>query len=722
VFGLLPERAREPLFEAAWLPYVTPAIAELIAAGDALIESLRGLAAHSLFVLRHGEGRESYSLHPFFAQFLRERAQHMRGPEWSQALREQSARALLALGDRAAAIELWLEAGETSRAEPEIAAEAERLYELVRVKTLVRWGLAIPEAARSPRLRYWLGRALLLSDTPRGRDELAAAVRAFAALGADDWQLRALCYEISSYFLGASELGRAREALDRLLALAPDPDAIADPELRALAVLAGWNVIFMCAPDHPELPRWRDRVWRLLTADGEPTIKARLGMLLSWHDYYVGAYREISETRRVLDATLADPRLSPYGRLVWALIALRDCWVRGAFEEGRARLRDALAEASTTGIHVLDASLRMHGICIALLDGDLVEARQSVAAIEASGAAETAYTRWQRLVFSAWLALLEGDPDRGLRIARDSADAALGGSPLCFSLAAEAYAQVALGQLEAAGASIASLEALALSGRNAFAQFHACLLTACVAGARDERARRSEALRAGFALGRAQGFLHFPLALPAVLSELGASALAEGIEPAYTRELIHARRLRPPDDARDLGTWPWPLRVEIFGGLRLSKDGEPLVSAPRSQRRPLEILEALVALGAREVDANALSDALWPDSDGDAAQHALETGLHRLRKLVGKQAVVQRAGRISLDERTVWLDLWALERELVACERATRRGASAEAASCRARIRALHRGPAFGDATAPESVALRARLQRRVERALGTAV
>ncbi len=726
VFGLLPASQREPLLEAAWLPYVTPELARALAPDGGLIECLRGLEAHSLFVLRHGTGGDSYSLHPFFAQFLRERGELTRGAEWARAQRDQTARVLVALGDRAAAIELWLEAGDVASVEPEIAGEAERLVEEVRVTTLVRWASAVPASARSPRLRYWLGRALLLVDTARGRAELAAAERAFAAEGARDWQVRALCYEISSYFLGgSSDLGPARAALDRLLALAPDPEAIADAEIRALVVLAVWNVLFMCAPEHPELARWRERVWRLLVAEGDPTVKMRLGMLLSWHDYYVGAYREISEARRALDATLNDPHLSPYGRLVWALLALRECWVRGAFDEGRSRLRDALAEASATSIHVLDTSLRIHGVCIALLDDDIAGARQLFAAIEASGSGESTYNRWQRLVHSAWLALLEGDPARALSIARDSAEAArplLGSSPLCFSLIAEAYAALALGDGATAGAAIAALAARAASARNAFAQFHAHLLGARAAAHRGEHEREAAALRAGFALGRAQGFLHFPLALPSELAELAARALANGIEPGYARELILARRLAPPENARDSEAWPWPLRIEIFGGLRVARSGEPLAIAGRSQRRPLDILSALIALGGRNVDADVLSDALWPDSDGDAAQHALETGLHRLRKLVGKEAIRTRAGHVSLDERVVWLDLWALERELAAFERCARLGARGEVATRRERIRALHCGPAFGEATAPESVALRIRLERRVDRALRTPV
>jgi DNA-binding SARP family transcriptional activator len=41
---------------------------------------------------------------------------------------------------------------------------------------------------------------------------------------------------------------------------------------------------------------------------------------------------------------------------------------------------------------------------------------------------------------------------------------------------------------------------------------------------------------------------------------------------------------------------------------------------------------------------------------------ALRSGLHRLRKLLGREdAVVLRDGHLSLNERVVWVDVWAVQ-------------------------------------------------------------
>ena len=187
--------------------------------------------------------------------------------------------------------------------------------------------------------------------------------------------------------------------------------------------------------------------------------------------------------------------------------------------------------------------------------------------------------------------------------------------------------------------------------------------------------------------------------------------------------------MRPSSFARDgshrprLGAifpaWPWALRMHICGGFRVQVAGEPVAFRGRAQQRPLELLQRLVIHGGRDVYAGALADELWPDSDGDAAQHALESCLHRLRKLVGKDSLATRAGRISLDERRVWLDLWALERELDGLDADRGRGAAAGQLDLRrARIRALHRGPVFGEEGPIPAHGLRTRIETRVARAL----
>jgi LuxR family transcriptional regulator, maltose regulon positive regulatory protein len=115
----------------------------------------------------------------------------------------------------------------------------------------------------------------------------------------------------------------------------------------------------------------------------------------------------------------------------------------------------------------------------------------------------------------------------------------------------------------------------------------------------------------------------------------------------------------------ELEVWPWAFRVHVLGSFRLLKCGDPIRLSCRAQPKPLELLQALIAFGGSDVGAGTLSDALYPDSDGDAGYHALESALYRLRRLLGAHdAVRMAASRLSLDRRIFWVDMWEFERVL----------------------------------------------------------
>src|ERR1700690_30197 len=106
-------------------------------------------------------------------------------------------------------------------------------------------------------------------------------------------------------------------------------------------------------------------------------------------------------------------------------------------------------------------------------------------------------------------------------------------------------------------------------------------------------------------------------------------------------------------------------RVHVLGRFRLAKGDTPLTIPPRS-RKPQELLQALIAFGGTEVGAGVLVDSLWPDAEGDAAYHALETALYRLRQLLGAHdAIRMEGGKASLNRDHVWVDMWEFEEELL---------------------------------------------------------
>jgi LuxR family transcriptional regulator, maltose regulon positive regulatory protein len=148
---------------------------------------------------------------------------------------------------------------------------------------------------------------------------------------------------------------------------------------------------------------------------------------------------------------------------------------------------------------------------------------------------------------------------------------------------------------------------------------------------------------------------------PRQMAELCIEALRSGTETV--RELTKQYSSRPSSELESARTRPF--RVFVLGRFQVLKDNAPIRFSRRQQRKPLELLQALIAFGGTEVSAGKLTDALWPDSEGDAGYHALESALYRLRQFLGApSAVVMAGGKLTLDRRQVWVDMWAFESEL----------------------------------------------------------
>jgi ATP/maltotriose-dependent transcriptional regulator MalT len=132
-------------------------------------------------------------------------------------------------------------------------------------------------------------------------------------------------------------------------------------------------------------------------------------------------------------------------------------------------------------------------------------------------------------------------------------------------------------------------------------------------------------------------------------------------EELYSPSELQQYRLAPA--AADLEEWP--IKIFTLGGFKILKNGTEIRFARKVQKRSLELLQALIALGSTDVAVTTLTEALWPDSEGDAAYHAFENTLYRLRQLLGAAgALVLSGGKLTLDSNHCWVDVWALERHL----------------------------------------------------------
>lgn len=126
-----------------------------------------------------------------------------------------------------------------------------------------------------------------------------------------------------------------------------------------------------------------------------------------------------------------------------------------------------------------------------------------------------------------------------------------------------------------------------------------------------------------------------------------------------------SRRARtPPTAAIEFDAQSWPLKIYALGRFSVVKDGTPIRLHGKGQKKPLNLLKALISYGGRDISEEKLAETLWPDAEGDAAKASLKATLHRLRRLIGGKAIIVAEGKLTLDARRCWVDEWALERQI----------------------------------------------------------
>src|SRR4029077_20264547 len=106
----------------------------------------------------------------------------------------------------------------------------------------------------------------------------------------------------------------------------------------------------------------------------------------------------------------------------------------------------------------------------------------------------------------------------------------------------------------------------------------------------------------------------------------------------------------------------WPIRIYTLGRFSVLRGDDPIKFSAKTQKKPLELLRALIARGGRAVHINDIMNILWP-AEGPSARVNFDMALMRLRKLLGSpDAVILTEGRLTLDPQVCWVDAWTFER------------------------------------------------------------
>jgi LuxR family transcriptional regulator, maltose regulon positive regulatory protein len=508
------------------------------------------------------------------------------------------------------------------------------------------------------------GLALADADVASGRVELRDALRKFDALRDAPGRLLAGAALVQCIGIADDDYTGFEEAVAAVEASAAAAATLADPADRltaeAGALVAGW----FRRLDDPALPARAEAVVRMLgeTASAAP-VRARAGLTALGYYEARMSLEDVLWVGLAMRPVLADPAVGA---------RLADEWhhmlVQGFYQCGAPERADAVRIARRASSDALAPAIELK---LLLLDAQLAigEARSAPGLAALNQATPLLTPRaprpaaWWHLLRSR-LHLMEGQhrdalihARLALRLAQESR---LPERWMGVTVMQEGQVQLASGRpaeavpfFERAGRAASGTQADFCWSLAHFARALAEFDRGAVDSGRVQ-------LGEGLAIARRLQWLNFLRACPQVAATLCALALEHGIEEAFVREVIGARGLEA--GRRDLASWPWPIRIMTLGRFAIELNGAELVFRGKVAKKPLELLQFIIASSGSDVSTDTATFAIWRELDGDNAKAALNVALHRLRKLLGSDdAVLLELGRLSLNERLVWVDCLAFE-------------------------------------------------------------
>ena len=720
------------LLATACLPQMTVEMAQSVS-GNARAENiLSDLHRSNYFVGMHKARPEAvYQYHPMFRDFLLAHIDQRLAKDQRRRLQRTAAMVLEQSGRAEEAVALFRESHDWEEMARLIEAQAPTLLAQGRGETLARWSEDLPPEVRDrhPWVVYWTA-ASQAQVAPRearvlyekawdlfrsGSSRDLAGV-ALAASGAMD----AVLYELDDFSL-----------LDRWIAVvdAAESEGVRYPsaELEARVACSMVFSLTLRQPHRADIQAWVERALARAQGTADVNLRMFVGLLCSltlmWTGLHERAFALIEAMRRLAPT----PGATPFSLLTLKNVEAMYYMLTAQSEACLAAAREGLELARTTGVHTWTFQLLVYGYGGALADGDLEAAASFAKRLEAGASGAGRFNLCLYHHFRAWEAMQRKDLMRALQLERTALRMAVEvGCPyfevLCRLALSEVLAEC--GDERKCVAHLRQLRPIVEALKNRHLEYTCLLGVGRLALDHGRQRPGLNALRRGLALGREYGYEHFLWWRNVPMARVCAYALDAGIEPEYAKSLIKRRALVPEAPPWSVRAWPWAFRVRTLGAFELLRNDAPLAAEGKAQRRPLDMLKALIAYGGERVPEERISEALWPRIEGDSAHRSFTTTLHRLRRLLGDdRALLLHEGKLSLDRRRFWVDTWALEAavaELDALPGGYRGAAAVRVDAIAAQLLDLYRGAFLqGEPEAGWQLGRRERLRVRFQRAAG---
>lgn len=669
IFRYLDAQFQEFFMTTAFLPKMTIPMAEELTGDEEAGTILSELSRNNYFVTRHGGSKTVYEYHPLYRYFLLSRAGAVFAPERLSSIRRAAAVVLEKAGMTEDAIILLKGISDWGKMVDIIVSHAPDMYKQGRHHQLQTWLDSLPKEIKdgNPWLLYWEGMCIQPFYPSRAELMLKKAFTGFQAACDSFGAMLAVSGVINSiinYYDNFSSLSQWYEVLNELaLKIGEFPDN----EIEAVVVSSLISAAILSEKDASEVGKWEQRALNIKENLSTINIKAQalrwaFTRRLLWGGGCNDALPLLNELRRLSKVRGIHPMLSLF---TWsAEFKYHTC--SGLHKELVYAAEKVLDISKETGIHSEDMWVHVH---MAASFVNRLDVEGALSCLNRIPITAEGCPNWIKVFYHLQLmrialirkeynqASIEGK--RALDFAnRFGLQEGIAGAQLLFAQLFHITGR----RMEASELLEKVRSYAVLNSRTPFIMA-IMMIEAQFAFDEEDDDRGISLLGRSLAMSREAGYLGMHFENPLKTIESCEKALDAGIEVEYVQKIIRSREIIPQTPPFNIENWPWPLKIYTLGRFMIVKEGAALRSSGKAQQMPLRLLKVLISLGGREIAEVDVSELLWPDADGDLAHHSFENNLHRLRKLLGRvEAIRFSDGKITLDGRYCWVDIWAFER------------------------------------------------------------
>ncbi len=675
---------RDFLLKTTFFPSMDAQMAEDLTGINRADHILSDLAYNNYFTDRRLHLNPIYQYHALFREFLLSMSENYFTNAEINELR-RNAGEILERGERYEdALELFRDASYWEGITRVVLKHAHALLGQGRNKVLEEWISNIPEEiiCKNPWLLYWHGLSHLPFNPSKGIENLGLAFNLFK----EQRDISGVFLSWSSIVQSITHITMNLKELDRWISIygeiAGDFGEPPSSEVEATVTNNMFMALVYRQPENPEIGLWAGKAHKLSREIKDHNMRVQALINLCYYNSRSGDFEAAESIINSLQHLCKNEDTTPPMYLLMKWMESTYLALTGRHEDCLNVVLEALNQANSTGTHIFDFMLMGHAALSALNIRDFPTADKFL-----NGMAS--YLENVRLVdqsfyhnLMAHKALLQGNigkADSQIELMWEK------GRDAGFQVIDFVYyyekAHVMQGFKDYAKAQDNLNKGFEFARKMRSKPFEfMCLITeAQFAFDREEDDKGIELLTKALVFGKKHGYFSAYIWDSRTMVRLCLKALETGIETEYVQEIIKRRNLMPETPPVEIESWPWLMKIFTLGRFRLIIDGKAVQFIKKGQQKPMELLKVLISLGGRDVSEDDLTDALWPDSDGDTAHQNFATTLHRLRQITGhEKLILLKDGRLTLNPSYCYVDASAFERVLGKIEKGSRSGYTEE--------------------------------------------